>query len=100
VVIGVNFFLNNHLTFRSARLKGLKMVFGLLLFYVACGFGLAINAEFSQVFRSSGVPWYGAATIGLAAGSLWNFWMSSLFVWEVSRRRARRYVPRSIDPAA
>ena len=40
VTIAINFFLNNHVTFRFARLRGVQMVLGLVLFYVFCSVGL------------------------------------------------------------
>ena len=85
IVIGLNFLLNNRLTFRAARLKGRRLVMGLALFYIACSVGLFLNLRVLEDL-SGAVPWYLAATAGLAVGSVWNFWMSSMFVWQVRRR--------------
>ena len=94
IVIASNFLLNNYLTFRSSRLRGHKLLRGLVYFYIASCIGLLTNVELSQLLRSSGAPWYAASAAGLFVGSIWNYWVSSVFVWQVNRRRARMYVPR------
>jgi dolichol-phosphate mannosyltransferase len=88
IVIGTNFLLNNQLTFRSARLSGWNLVIGIAVFYVACSIGLFLNL---WVFDSLGpaAPWYLAAAAGLIVGSIWNYWISAMFVWQVRRRRGR-----------
>jgi dolichol-phosphate mannosyltransferase len=88
IVIGINFLLNNRLTFRSARLKGRRLVMGMVLFYIACSVGLSLNLNVLNYLRAL-VPWYIAATAGLAVGSVWNYWMSAMFVWQVQRRSQR-----------
>jgi dolichol-phosphate mannosyltransferase len=87
MVIAVNFVLNNQLTFRRARLKGWRFLTGLLVFYAACSVGLFLNLRVLEDLTGISVPWYAAAAAGLAVGSVWNYWMSSLFVWKVLRRR-------------
>jgi dolichol-phosphate mannosyltransferase len=89
VVIGINFVLNNQLTFRSARLEGAKFLAGMAVFYAACSVGLFVNLRVLEYLTLHSVPWYLAAAAGLAAGSVWNYWMSAMFVWQVRRRRAR-----------
>jgi len=88
VVIGINFLLNNQLTFRSARLRGRRLVMGLALFYTACSVGLSLNLHVLN-YLGGIVPWYVASAAGLAVGSVWNYWMSSMFVWQVRRRTQR-----------
>jgi dolichol-phosphate mannosyltransferase len=86
-VIAINFLLNNQFTFRSARLHGKSLVLGLLVFYCACSIGLFLNLRVFAYLTGLAVPWYLAAVMGLAVGSVWNYWMSSMFVWQVRRRR-------------
>ena len=86
-VIALNFFLNNHLTFRSARLRGRRVIQGLLAFYVACSVGLAFNLMAAKGFRDYGVPRYLASIIGVVIGSVWNYWVTSVLIWQVVRRR-------------
>lgn len=90
VIIALNFFLNNTLTFRSARLRGRRIFLGLFLFYVACSVGLVFNLAAAKGFRDYGVPWYWASTIGIVIGSVWNYWVTSLLVWKTVRRRTAK----------
>ena len=94
MVIAINFLLDNHFTFRSARLHGRQFLMGLLVFYVACSIGLFLNLRVLDTLTSLSVPWYLAAVLGLAVGSVWNYWISSMFVWQVRRRRRGREVRR------
>ena len=87
LVIALNFVLNNRLTFRSARLRGRRAAQGLGLFYIACSVGLAFNLMAAHGFRDFGVPWYLASLVGVLIGSVWNYWITSLFIWGIGRRR-------------
>jgi len=89
IVIGLNFLLNNQFTFRALRLRGRRFAAGLLIFYVACSVGVLFNLRTFEYLRSSGAPWYVAAVAGMFAGSLWNYWISSVMIWQVRRRRRR-----------
>ncbi len=93
LVIAINFVLNNKLTFRRARLSGWRFVSGLLAFYLGCSVGLFLNLRVLDYLTGLAVPWYLAAAAGLIVGSVWNYWMSSLFVWQVRRRGLRRASP-------
>jgi dolichol-phosphate mannosyltransferase len=86
-VIALNFLMNNCLTFRSARLRGTRMIPGFVLFYLACSIGLSFNLAAAHGFRDLGLPWYMASLIGIAIGSVWNCWMASLLIWGIGRRR-------------
>ena len=98
IVIGLNFVLNNQLTFRSARLRGRRFVKGMALFYTACSVGIFLNLHVMN-YLTGFVPWYVAAAAGLAVGSVWNYWMSSMLVWQVRRRAQRVRAAASGTPA-
>jgi dolichol-phosphate mannosyltransferase len=87
IAMTVNFVLNNRLTFRSFRLRGPGMWIGLALFYLACSVGLLINLEMAEFLRAQQISWYVAGGIGILLGSVWNYWVSSILVWRVTRRR-------------
>lgn len=87
LVIGINFFLNNRLTFRSARLRGPRVIQGLFLFYIACSVGLFFNLVAAKGLRDYGVPWYYASIVGVVIGSIWNYWITSVLIWQIRRRR-------------
>ena len=93
IVIAINFLLNNQFTFRAARLRGKQLFLGLAVFYVACSIGLFLNLRVLETLTAMSAPWYVAAVLGLAVGSVWNYWISSMFVWQVRRRR--RAAPRN-----
>jgi dolichol-phosphate mannosyltransferase len=103
LVIALNFFLNN-LTFRSARLKGWRAAQGLVLFYLACSIGLALNLTAAHGCRDYNIPWFWASLIGVAIGSVWNYWVTSLLIWQITRRRMaaiqQAYEPEIVAPAA
>jgi dolichol-phosphate mannosyltransferase len=91
VAMTLNFFLNNSLTYRDRRLKGWRMLVGLLTFYAACSVGAVINLELAQLVRQTGVNRYVAGVCGLAVGSVWNYGVTMLFTWGVNQRRRRRF---------
>ena len=88
VIIALNFMLNNQLTFRAARLKGLRALRGLALFYAACFIGLIANVQFADYLARFGVPWYGASLAGIIIGSVWNFGVSRATIWKVKHTRS------------
>ncbi len=100
IVIAINFLLNNQFTFRSARLHGKQLAIGMQVFYMACSIGLFLNLRVFDTLTGLSVPWYLAAALGLAVGSVWTYWMSSMFVWQVRRRRRGREPGRFPGPAA
>ena len=89
-VILMNFVLNNEFTFRRRRLRGRRFVLGMLVFLLACGIGLFCNWRIAEALRSHQLSWYAASVGGTLVGSVWNYWMSSLFIWQVHRKISRR----------
>jgi dolichol-phosphate mannosyltransferase len=84
----LNFFLNNNFTYRDRRLRGSRLVTGLLSFYAACSVGAIITVRFAQQAKDTGIPWYAAGLMGLAVSSVWNFVVTMLFTWRLRRRGA------------
>ena len=76
-----NFFLNNRLTYRDQRLKGFSIVRGLLLFYLVCGVGLLANVGVAFSVYDQEPIWWLAGAAGALMGVVWNYAVSSLFVW-------------------
>jgi dolichol-phosphate mannosyltransferase len=79
-----NFLLNNFLTYRDQRLKGLGILRGLLLFYLVCSVGLVANVGVAFSVYDQEPIWWLAGAAGALMGVVWNYAMSGLFVW---RRR-------------
>jgi dolichol-phosphate mannosyltransferase len=80
-----NFFLNNLVTFRDRRLKGMALLRGLFVFYAACTLGVLINLSFADRLLYAGLPWYFAGICGVAISSVWNYGVNTIVTW----RRAR-----------
>ncbi len=77
-----NFWLNNWLTYRDARLKGAKAVLtGWIGFCLTCSVGAFANVAVATLLESRGVIWVLAALAGILVGSVWNYALSSRFVW-------------------
>jgi dolichol-phosphate mannosyltransferase len=77
-----NFFVNNWLTYRDMRLKGLwPMLRGLASFYAICAVGMAANVGIAGVLFQQNYTWWLAATAGIFMGAVWNYTATSIFTW-------------------
>ncbi len=76
-----NFILNNFLTYRDQRLKGIAILHGLLLFYIVCSVGLFANVGVAFSVYDQQPIWWLAGAAGALMGVVWNYAMSGLFVW-------------------
>jgi dolichol-phosphate mannosyltransferase len=76
-----NFLLNNFLTYRDQRLKGLAILRGLFLFYLVCSVGLLANVGVAFSVYDQEPIWWLAGAAGALMGVVWNYAMSGLFVW-------------------
>lgn len=77
-----NFWLNNWLTYRDARLTGWGAVLrGWAGFCATCAVGGFANVAVATLLQANGVYWALAALGGILIGSVWNFALSSRFVW-------------------
>lgn len=92
VAMTCNFLLNNAFTYRDRRLRGVRVLTGLLWFYVACSFGLMINYRIADFARAAGAAWYLAGLSGLTVGAIWNYAVTRLFTWRADRRVLERKV--------
>ncbi|MEN3976234.1 glycosyltransferase family 2 protein [Emcibacter sp. SYSU 3D8] len=77
-----NFFLNNLLTYRDRRLKGIwRITKGLFSFYVVCSLGAVANVGVATALFDRDYVWWGAGLAGVLVGSVWNYAATSLFTW-------------------
>ncbi len=77
-----NFWLNNWLTYRDKRLIGWGAVLrGWAGFCATCAVGAFANVAVATLLESQGVFWALAALAGIVIGSVWNYALSSRFVW-------------------
>ncbi len=77
-----NFVLNNELTYADKRLRGFfPWVRGWIKFAATCAFGMLANIGVSTALVRVGFHAISAALIGIVLASVWNFALSSKFVW-------------------
>jgi dolichol-phosphate mannosyltransferase len=83
VAMTSNFLLNNELTYRDRRLKGLAALRGFILFCLLCSAGALANVDLASWLYADRQVWWVAGAAGAVMGALWNYAMSTLFVWRV-----------------
>jgi dolichol-phosphate mannosyltransferase len=82
VAMTANFLLNNRITYRDQRLRGARLVRGLLLFYLVCGIGAAANVGVASLLLRDGIfDWGVAGAAGALLTLVWNYAVSSTLVW-------------------
>ncbi len=81
VAMTSNFLLNNRLTYRDQRLKGFALLRGLVLFYLVCSVGLLANVGVAFSVYDQEPIWWLAGAAGALMGVVWNYGISSLYVW-------------------
>jgi dolichol-phosphate mannosyltransferase len=80
-----NFLLNNEITYRSTRYRGVNKLGGLALFALLCSVGVIANINIASWMFAYEHVWWVAGFAGALVGVVWNYAVSSSFVW---RRRA------------
>ena len=80
-----NFFLNNLVTFRDRRLKGIALLRGFVIFCAGCTVGVLINLSFARRLLAADLPWYLAGLSGLAISSVWNYAVNTIVTWRRTR---------------
>ncbi len=85
VAMTVNFFFNNLFTYSDRRLKGQRVLRGLLIFYLSCASGAVINIMIASYLFDFGIPVTVAGLLGAGVGAVWNYTLSTQFAWKPSR---------------
>lgn len=83
IAMTFNFFLNNALTYRDARLKGFRALLdGWVGFCIVCSVGAVANIGVAAFLHDvQHAQWAPSALAGIAVAAVWNFALSSRFVW-------------------
>ncbi|MFZ9149206.1 glycosyltransferase family 2 protein [Vulcanococcus sp.] len=77
-----NYLINNALTFRFARLKGVLLLRGLLKFLLVASLPVMANVGLASAYYSLVAPnAVGAQLAGIVVVFVWNYAASSRFVW-------------------
>ena len=80
--IAGNFFLNNMLTYRDKRIKGLfPLLIGLLSFSAVCSVGAIANVGIANFLFVQDYAWWISGFCGVLVGAVWNYAASALFTW-------------------
>jgi dolichol-phosphate mannosyltransferase len=82
IAIAGNFFLNNALTYRDKRLKGLgRLLLGLATFYAVCAVGAIANVGIANFLFVQDYAWWVSGICGVLVSAVWNYAASALFTW-------------------
>ena len=82
VAMTFNFVLNNELTYSDKRLRGFgPLMRGWAQFGITCSLGLLTNVGSAAMLKTMGFHDVVAVVTGIILGSVWNFALSSKFVW-------------------
>ena len=81
VAMATNFLLNNSLTYSDRRLSGFGLLWGFLGFCLIGSAGAITNVGLASWLYAQEPTWWLAGAAGAVMGALWNYSMSSQFVW-------------------
>jgi dolichol-phosphate mannosyltransferase len=76
-----NFLLNNGLTYRDRRLRGWGMLRGFIGFCLFGAVGALTDVGLASQLYAGHEVWWVAGLAGAVMGVLWNYAMSSMFIW-------------------
>jgi dolichol-phosphate mannosyltransferase len=81
VAMTSNYLINNEITYRDRRRRGLGLFLGYVKFCLLCSIGLVANlAVSSMIFRHTQIWWLAGGT-GAVFGALWNYVTTAVAVW-------------------
>ena len=81
VAIICNYALNNALTYRDQRKRGIRWFTGLITFSVVCGIGAVANVGIASYLFEHDSAWFLAAIAGVLTGAVWNYALTSVYTW-------------------
>jgi len=76
-----NYLINNTVTYRDRRLRGMRLLTGYLRFCALCGLGLIANIAVANLVHEHTRWWWLAGAAGALAGAAWNYVSTSVAVW-------------------
>jgi dolichol-phosphate mannosyltransferase len=76
-----NYALNNALTYRDQRKRGLRWLWGLASFMAVCGLGAVANVGIAAYLFQRQAQWLLAAIGGVLMGAVWNYAVTSVYTW-------------------
>ena len=76
-----NYAVNNVLTYRDMRLRGIRWWRGWLSFVLACSVGGFANVGIASTLYGLGRGWLPAAIAGILIGAVWNYAVTMKLTW-------------------
>jgi dolichol-phosphate mannosyltransferase len=81
-----NYTINNVLTYRDMRLRGVRWLRGWASFVLACSIGGFANLGVASAAYGLGHGWFPAAFAGILVGAVWNYAVTMMLTWGRARR--------------
>ncbi len=76
-----NYLINNAVTYRDRRKRGLQMLVGYAKFVLLCSVPLAANVAVATVVYQQGPTWWVAGIAGAVVAAVWNYITTARAVW-------------------
>jgi dolichol-phosphate mannosyltransferase len=81
-----NFILNNEITYRAYRYRGLGRFIGFIAFALGCGVGVIANIDVASWLYKAKQTWWVAGLAGALLSVVWNYAVSTNLIWRPGRR--------------
>jgi dolichol-phosphate mannosyltransferase len=81
-----NYIVNNQITYRAERLKGVRFFVGYAVFCAVCSLGAVANVSVANLALAEAHSWPLAGLAGALMSSVFNFGVATRFVWGQRRR--------------
>jgi dolichol-phosphate mannosyltransferase len=76
-----NYLLNNEITYRDRRRRGLSFLLGYVKFAALCALGLAINIAVADFAQEHLHHWWLSGVLGAVAAAAWNYGSTAVALW-------------------
>lgn len=83
VAMTSNYFVNNYVTYNDIKIRNKKLLCGLFKFYQICMIGAIVNVSIASTLFESTQNWILSGLTGVVMGSIWNYALSAIFIWNV-----------------
>ena len=81
-----NFILNNEITYRVHRYRGLNLIRGFVAFGLGCSVGALANIDVASWLHKVNQTWWVAELAGALLSVVWNYVVSTNLIWRPGRR--------------
>jgi dolichol-phosphate mannosyltransferase len=78
--------LNNEITYRVYRYRGLSLVWGFATFAIGCSVGALANLDVASWVFKVDQTWWVAGLAGAVLSVVWNYAVSTALIWRPRRR--------------